>query len=101
MLHSVRVMRLLVLLQTFFTIGFEVTLRALEVLDSVNLVDANVTLKSSHEVRRVFTVEAVELFPSARVVLVLHVLLQMTLPICLVVALWTLQVLHSCRIVSL
>jgi hypothetical protein len=84
-----------------FVIGFVVTLRTLEVLDSFFNVNADVTLQIAHMVRRVVAVEAVELLPSARVVFVLHVSLQMTFAVSLVGALWTLQILHSCRIVSL
>jgi hypothetical protein len=101
MLLSVRIMTLLVLFHISFVIGFVVTLWALEVLDSVFNVNSDVTLQMTHVVRRVVTVEAVELLPSARVVLGLHVCLQTALAVCLVVALWTLQVLHACRIVDL
>jgi hypothetical protein len=90
-----------VLLQISFVIGFVVTVRTLEVLDSVLNVNADVRLQRTHVVRRVVTVEAVEILPSARAVLGLHVCLQIALYVCLVVALWTLHVLHSCRIVNL
>jgi hypothetical protein len=49
----------------------------------------------------VVAVEAVEILPSARVVLVLHVSPQIALVVSLVGAFWTLKVLHSCRIMSL
>jgi hypothetical protein len=50
MLYSVRIMFLLVLLQISFVISFEVTLRTLEVFDSVFIMDADVFVQIGHEV---------------------------------------------------
>jgi hypothetical protein len=81
-LLSIRIMRPLVQPHTPFVIGFIVTLRTLEVLDPVFNMNADVTVQIAHLVRRVVAIEAVELLPAARVVLLLHVSLQMTFVVC-------------------